>query len=130
MYEVMLLTTVFLFSFYILSIDIMDENRGVPRIVRTFRNNDAQHRRYLDTLRRVRAMLAPFLLNPDMRMEDMREHFQVNGVNAVARRLPGVATDIDSIEYRENYLREVINYLDMLVAAVPQAFLERIIDEN
>ena len=108
----------------------MDENRGCPRIVRNFRNNDAQHRRYLDTLRRVRAMLAPFLLNPDMRMEDMREHFQVDGVNAVARRLPGVAADLDSIEYRENYLREVINYIDMLVAAVPQAFLERIIDEN
>ena len=105
-------------------------NRRLPLIVHRFRTNINRHGHYLETLRQVRTLLIPFLQDPIITMEEYRNNYEIQGLSAAVRRLEGVEEDIECIENRENYIREILTIIDSLVGCLPQSFLEQVTSSN
>ena len=95
-------------------------NRTLPRSIQRYLRQDGEHKFWTADVAKVSSILRKYLLE-SVSEEGMRSVFTVDmsEVPAEVQALPEVVEAVEHVEFRENWVREVIDILTQLSGTVP-----------
>ena len=103
-------------------------NPALPRVIQAYMRQEGLHRFFLTDIRKVTAILRKYLLEQNDTEEGLRAPYQLNvsAVPAEVLEQPEVKEAVEHIEFRENWVREVVDILNQLAGTVPLDRLDQL----
>ena len=103
-------------------------NPVLPRVIQAYMRQEGLHRFFLTNIKKVTAILRKYLLVQNVTEEGLQAPYRldISAVPAEVLEQPEVKEAVEHIEFRENWVREVVDILNQLAGTVPLDRLDQL----
>ena len=100
----------------------------IPPIICKYWTEARQHREFIADLAQVQSILQKYLVVPNIQMEELRVTYRVDmsGVPEDIQEHAEVTAALEHVEFRENWLREILDLLYQLESTVPLGVISQL----